>query len=91
MATLEAIVPETTIYEGTVRHVRGYQPLHTEDYSSIAMGSTADIWPHSLRPGVFIKAPHSYEDMLDPSLQNKYCTEAAILESLGSHSTIVIV
>ena len=92
MAAVEAIVPQTPSYEVEVletKFVRGYQPLHAKDYSAIAIGSTAEIWPHSLRPGVVIKAPHSHEALLDPTLQNKYCTEAAILQSLGSHPRIV--
>ena len=91
MAAVEVSLPETTLFEGTVRHVRGYQPLHREDYTSIAIGSTTHVWPHFSRPGVVIKAPHSHEESLDLPLQNKYeyCAEAAILQSLGSHPRIV--
>ena len=91
MAAVEAIVSQTpsSVEWAPVRYVRGYHPAHTKPYSEIALGSTAHIWRHELRPGVIIKAPHSHEDLLDLSLQNKYCTEAAILQSLGSHSRIV--
>ena len=91
MAAVEAIVSQTpsNLEWAPVRYVSGYQPAHTKAYSEIAIGSTAGLWRHELRPGVVIKAPHSHEDLLDLSLQNKYCTEAAILHSLGSHSRIV--
>ena len=91
MAAVEALLPPTPSNPewAPIRTVRGYQPAHTRPYSEIAIGSTAEIWRHETRPGVVIKAPHSHEDMLDPSLQNKYRTEAAILQSLGSHPRIV--
>ena len=92
MTAVEAIVPQAPSYEVEVletNYVRDYQPLHSKDYSAIAIGSTTEIWPHSLRPGVVIKAFHSHEALLDPTLQNKYCIEAVILQSLGSHPRIV--
>ena len=91
MAAVESIVSQTSssVEWAPVRYVRGYHPAHTKPYSEIALGSTAHIWRHELPPGVIIKAPHSHEDLLDLSLQNKYCTEAAILQSLGSHSRTV--
>ncbi|KAL8790509.1 MAG: hypothetical protein Q9195_006340 [Heterodermia aff. obscurata] len=89
MAAVETQSPSYEVIQGKTKWVTGYYPVEAKPYSSVGKGSTAEIWEHSFRPGVVIKTPHSHEDMLDPSLQNKYRTEAAILESLDSHPRVV--
>ena len=90
---MAAVETQTSRYvvvtNGERKYVTGYHPVQAKEDSSMAIGSTADIWRHSLRPGVVIKALHTHEALLDLDLQKKYCTEAAILESLGSHPRII--
>lgn len=89
MVAVEAQTSPYEVTNGEMKYVTGHHPVQAKDDSRIEIGSTADIWSHSLRPDVVIKAPHSHEALLDLDLQNKCCTEAAILESLGSHPRII--
>ena len=61
-----------------------YRPAEASDYHST--GSTATIWRHSTIHGAVIKSPR---DPSNSSQQNKFRTEAGILDALGSHPRIV--
>ena len=62
-----------------------YNPEKAKD--KLSLGSTASVWKHSELPGVVIKAPTKHP--WPAEAENKFHTEAAILQALGPHPRIV--
>lgn len=67
------------------RTAKPYYPEEAQD--KLSLGSTASVWKHAQLPGVVIKAPAN--EPWPPGSENKFHTEAAILEALGPHPRIV--
>lgn len=67
------------------RTPKQYHPEEAKD--KLSLGSTASVWKHSELPGVVIKAPTN--EPWPPEAENKFYTEAAILQALGPHPRIV--